>query len=1560
MATRVNKKFVIILTSSLVVVFLLLAGLGYYAMLTRNDKNIARGDAAFAEGNFYDAKLYYGRAVNREDTNIEWLELYIAALSKSAPESSVEYDKFYSDLQMAQQRLAGLKETDIDFQIEYVAARNEAIRRTATRVASFTRIVDLTEDAVKFIRPDEPKLAKIFRYRGLALVDRMSLDVIDLDLRLQAEKDLKTAIEFDPDDEEAQIGLARWEFAEMERFRRDRNLDRVTTKYEQGMKLLDEFLAEHPNHPEATLLRANRQYFEQNRRAVSPAEQSRLRAMSIPLVQEVLDVFTNADPAELKYTPVQSLAGLCGVVRDIDKAPLLELVSTMIEHSPADMRLIMLEGRLQMQMGDFEDSIETYQKVVDAEKPTVSLEGRLLPIYKMQALANQIDVSLGMYSVTDNKQEQEAALAQAIAYRDALEKLVGVTAVDELNLRNAKIAVVMKDYDVAVTNLSQIIKSGVGDPVQNHRLLAHALREQGNLGEARSVMIDLLELNPNDPQLLIEIAEYDINLSDFTSARDRLALALEGNPENELIQQRLREVETALDPESENADPIVSTVLLSRKFRDDTNFAEAERIVRERLDEYPNEYRLVRELAEVLVRQEKRAEALEVIDEALAASPNNERLSKIRLVIAEQDPVVLGIQLIELSDATDVDKLVDKFQVYIRHGKSDEADAALDEARRMGPTNPRVIELDFLLALHNNDKAEARQIIERATNANADQLGGVLYNARYNMRFSNTGDESISVNKAISILSQAAENSPRNPAIWLLLGEAMAQAGRVEDAVEQFAKAYEGRPNDAKIIKAYALALERVNRESEALELITPAAGIVRQTMSDPEIVELWLRLAETHGDRKEVLRIRRDLFRAEPGVFNYRNALNHFRLLIEEEEGDQAASVIAKLLEIEAFDALVFTILQVELTEARDGIDAALDLYKQYFLSLDDSTTQRDRLLAHLNYGNFLIQNDRLEEGAEVYEAGKPYQTELLEIERQLGDLYFRLGNHQQDLAFDAQNRRQEAASSAYQQKSEEYMNLAADHYRSILAIATDANPSIAKVRKRYTETLLKLGKVEDAKASLAMVPEGRADLETIILRASIAMAEGNQRDARDYYDTAVELFPSQTLPYVQRALFNAGDVSLRADAIDDLRKAVSLRPDLIQAWNELYRLNKLSGNMDTAFAELRRAISANPKVDSLQITLISEQFAAGRREDGIITAIEAIRSRPNDKQWLFAVANILASSERYREASELYTRLINLTKEGEEPDVRYAAGLLDSTLLREDIAIPDSRIFDILRNFRGVMDETNVYHVMLEARALSKVKETDAAFEKLKQALAITENSGILGVRWFGQLQLLSDDRDRSYAFLKQVDERGNLNPFLVVQLQNYLRNEGSAVDPLLAKINQVLAGNPDTITRLDALKNKSRFLYTLDRFEESAQAIEAALEITPNDVELNNNLAYIYVEHLGKFEEAIHYAEIARARDEFSSNTLDTLGWAYYHAGRLDEARDLLREAIDKAKSDTERIPARIHLGFVELKSGNIRAARQAYDRALQKAESSREMAQQYRDKLELLREALEAAP
>ena len=114
---------------------------------------------------------------------------------------------------------------------------------------------------------------------------------------------------------------------------------------------------------------------------------------------------------------------------------------------------------------------------------------------------------------------------------------------------------------------------------------------------------------------------------------------------------------------------------------------------------------------------------------------------------------------------------------------------------------------------------------------------------------------------------------------------------------------------------------------------------------------------------------------------------------------------------------------------------------------------------------------------------------------------------------------------------------------------------------------------------------------------------------------------------------------------------------------------------------------------------------------------------------------------------------------------------------------------------------------------------------------------------------------------------------------------------------------------------------FLYAwhdLD-YQRAADEAEAAVRTTPNDTILLAPLSYIAAS-AGRYDEAIHWVETVLAHDSHPLPWVYTkLGWAYYGAGRYQEALDAMSK--NKDGSPLYLAAAQVRLGRLDEASANV---------------------------------------
>ncbi len=137
----------------------------------------------------------------------------------------------------------------------------------------------------------------------------------------------------------------------------------------------------------------------------------------------------------------------------------------------------------------------------------------------------------------------------------------------------------------------------------------------------------------------------------------------------------------------------------------------------------------------------------------------------------------------------------------------------------------------------------------------------------------------------------------------------------------------------------------------------------------------------------------------------------------------------------------------------------------------------------------------------------------------------------------------------------------------------------------------------------------------------------------------------------------------------------------------------------------------------------------------------------------------------------------------------------------------------------------------------------------------------------------------------------------------------------------------GRPQAL--VEALAYKRGVLQTAGRDEQAAEVMEALLKYQPDDVGLLNDLGYTWVDAGRNLARATQMIRRAVAREPLNAAYLDSLGWAYYKAGRFAEARKYLGRAV-RLQAGRDGV-VYTHLGDAAWRQGDQTAARRAWKQA-----------------------------
>ncbi|HVZ94800.1 MAG TPA: tetratricopeptide repeat protein [Phycisphaerales bacterium] len=1578
MANRVNTKFVVILVGAIVVVFGAVAGVATYTLSHRGDRLIERGDALMAEGKVKEAAEQYARAVNKDPSRLDWLQKWYAVLIQEKPTTRNEIDEKYGLYLNVLRKLAILQPKNFEAQKTYLVeldkrnGRNRAIPQVADAFA--TEVAD----AIGRLGADTPEAKKLQRYRGITLVAIHNQGTTTDEKRAQARTDLQTALEADPDDADASLALANWHTQEADRLRTAGSGALADAELAEARKQFDALLERHPDYILGKLTRQIVEATEQMRGLTSLAEKLKIAKGQTSEAAAIVTAAAKLDPATMDS---DELGALYERARSTGDKSLLEqfsgLARNVVEKRPDDYDSRMIYAAALRDGEKYDEAIAEYQKVMDQPPMVVGFMSSRLPDSQVQAVFNQVECALMKAGAAGEGAARAAAMTQARQFRDKLAAMATSQQQDLVKMCDGRLALMEAKYDTAIAKFSELRSSpyfsrNVAARSQVLWLLAVSLESVKNLGEARKVLEERLKLPLESANVdtLTRLAEIHIQLDDAETAKNYYEKAVEFAPENEALRARLRTIQTALgnNKNPDQVDPIVKQIIEARKKRNAKDAAGAREILEQLAKTNATDYRVVRERMELELTEGDKAAALRIVNDAVAAAPEEKRFKSMKTQLEIDDPVKSAEMIIADSDLSPVNKLLARGEIYMRYNKTEEAKKVLTEAETMEPENTDVLERVFVMALGTNDLERARQVIPKAARLNADQVGGLLFQGRLELVEGKCRE-------ATNTLTQVVQKIPHLPIAWRFLGQANLRCGRVNEAVDAFERSLEGRPNDVETVRQYVAALMQLGRCAEALKAIEPDHGGLRFAPNDKQLVMTWLTLEGQCGDKDKAIKTRTEYLQMDPT--DESNVMALTELLQDRGQWADTQAVIDAYAKTEKADPLLLTALRADLLGKQGKLDEGAQQYQAYLAAIPrESQTAREWLA----YAQFLIKFDRTDDALAAMRAAREFQSSSLrEADRRLGDYSFEVGGDtfNRHLSLNSQIAAEPADSTRIddlqaqaddaKKNALNYLDEAAKAYRSVIEGGAAEDPE-RSVQKRLAETLLRLQRLDEAGKVLDdLAKTNEKDLQVLLLRANLAESKNDRRIARQFLDQAVQLYPDIALSFMRRAIFNYDDNNLASDVMQDLDQVLRLQPRNIEARRMKFDLRMRRNEKDMAFAELRKGVDDNASDDELRLMMLKELLRSGQYDVAAQEALAAVKARADDERWARAAAMLMMQGGRFCDAAELY-RLFD-----EKSKTPRSAGMYLDALLRCPTRTPTPAVVqELLARFNNAANADNPNDIMLQCRALWFLGSVDqkseaaraAAIDKAKVAYKICGQDADCLQKWFNQIKVVTGSFKEAEKVIRDLGKTETLPDYLLVMLMAIemtdLKTTDDRVRAMIKECDDFLA-KPDqnVVTRFHANGLKHRGYYRLNDIQAAVDAGKEALKANPRDAELNNNIAYMLANDLKKVDEAIPFAERAAKLAPDSSPTLDTVGWIYYQKGDYAKAEETLDMALRRAKPDRddEKIVAQVHLGMAKLKRNDRSGARECLVKAQEIARTTPQVGLRFTQDVEMLRKAVD---
>jgi tetratricopeptide (TPR) repeat protein len=327
------------------------------------------------------------------------------------------------------------------------------------------------------------------------------------------------------------------------------------------------------------------------------------------------------------------------------------------------------------------------------------------------------------------------------------------------------------------------------------------------------------------------------------------------------------------------------------------------------------------------------------------------------------------------------------------------------------------------------------------------------------------------------------------------------------------------------------------------------------------------------------------------------------------------------------------------------------------------------------------------------------------------------------------------------------------------------------------------------------------------------------------------------------------------------------------------------------------------------------SDILAKGSPQAAITFLNGFLASVPESRAAKVAVAQLYVDQKRYAEAREVFQRL--LADDPSDREMEFAVAALSVQM--RDFATAQ-RLFTELQDagfgepgvvtffLAQIAEETRRYD---DAIALyGSVKEGERAWlSQLRIATLMAKKGDLAGAR----------------RYLAGLNPDGREQRIERVQTDAQLLRDAGENSEAYAVLVAALVTNPDSA---DLLYDIAMVAEKLDRLDEVEQRLNQLIALKPDNAQALNALGYTLVDRTQRTAEGLKLIEQALALAPADPFILDSMGWAQYRLGNLDDSEKFLRRAL----ADRQDPEIAAHLGEVLWAKGERARAREVWQSQL----------------------------
>ncbi|MDP7005290.1 MAG: tetratricopeptide repeat protein [Phycisphaerales bacterium] len=908
---KANTRLIKIIGASMVVLIIGFTGVWYATVYKSAQRNVSAGDENMAAGEFNSARKQYGKAVNKEPSNIEFVNKLQNAILSITPSTPDEATVYYRDYIGTLVHEARYKPLDIDVQLKIVEETFKSAHLTGS-TDTWRQLQMLAENGLDSILPDDPRRNELVLYRGLAslrLEDTAMTDDIDLEsgnIRFPGEDDIELVLEENPNSEIAWSALAHGRMAVYYRLLNEGRRQMALKSRNYFDETMQEALEVAGDSVEVSLTYLRAMLLRRNALSqvmiVNPEKVTESRLAETELaVEDARDRLIAAYNPSDHSNYVGQIAALLPSVNQDGSDLAIEVLKKHLEKYPNDVKRRYTLLELLQSTNKITEAKKQARRIIEEEQQTVGLQST--EQFRLRPYAAQILVQLCLDQIDENSTDEEYVeyINEAKESRETLSDLVSNKENNPLFLyTDGVIALSEKDYATAASKLEEVISRIQNAPSRVYREAAFALAESGARGLASERLEVALKKEPSNLANYLLKARIEMMISDYAAAKATLSLLPEeSRSRSEVIE--LLDVITMNQGVSSSSisDPILAVINKSIDETSKQEFDTAIKTLTDSIDQTePADWRLYAALSNVYVAMQDLETAATWVRKAIELNPDSKQLARILINLEHDDPISAVIASVETREDTEANKAEELAWLFfnisgnkassakrwanvgnsIESGKAQDLSNQTAElskkyqkiAEELGADMSRILFIRTNQAITDKDYDLSEKLVEELSTVsiNQQEVDGLrirLYLSKATDAKENgeNAEFESNVNNAHVLAKKMTEEFTFSDYSWTMLSAVYYAMGQQADELAANAEAYRINPKDRGNIRRYIGSLSSSNTEEQ--RLLQVARMSKDQFPRDKQIVEVWLEIELNYGQKKKVFEHRFNQFYKNP-----------------------------------------------------------------------------------------------------------------------------------------------------------------------------------------------------------------------------------------------------------------------------------------------------------------------------------------------------------------------------------------------------------------------------------------------------------------------------------------------------------------------------------------------------------------------------------------------------------------------------------------------------------------------------------------------------------------------